>query len=147
MRDLSRYRARSASALAATSLAVLIAMMIAVVATGRYADVLDYFGPNLPSNQLVVYAPGSSPGNVSGIAVTAAKLAAFDARVAIVAASVGTRDVLLLDGTDGGGVPVASRNCCPQCFRGAAGPELLGRLLEPCPGQTSGTVLDFLSWI
>lgn len=99
MRDLSRYRARSASALAATSLAVLIAMMIAVVATGRYADVLDYFGPNLPSNQLVVYAPGSSPGNVSGIAVTAAKLAAFDARVAIVAASVGTRDVLLLDGT------------------------------------------------
>ena len=57
LRDLARYRARSGAALAATSFAVLIAMLITLIATGRFADPVDYFGPNLPSNDLVVYAP------------------------------------------------------------------------------------------
>src|SRR6266699_3425250 len=63
LRDLARYRARSGAALAAVSFAVLIAMVISLLATGRYADPVDYFGPNLPSNQLVVYAPGTGPGS------------------------------------------------------------------------------------
>jgi putative ABC transport system permease protein len=62
LRDLARYRARSGPALAAISFAVLVAVLVSLIATGRYADPLDYFGPNLPANQLVVYAPGSGPG-------------------------------------------------------------------------------------
>ena len=57
LRDLARYRARSGSALAAISLGVLIAVIIAIVAAARYGNVLDYAGPNLASNQLIVYTP------------------------------------------------------------------------------------------
>jgi putative ABC transport system permease protein len=65
LRDLSRYRARSASALAAISLGVLIAVVISVVSAGRYGNVLDYAGPNLASNQLVVSA-SNGPANLGG---------------------------------------------------------------------------------
>ncbi len=51
LRDLARYRARSASALAAISLGVMIAVMIAILAQARYSDVWDPAGPNLASNQ------------------------------------------------------------------------------------------------
>ena len=63
MRDLARYRARSGSALAAISLGVLIAVIICGAAAARYGNVLDYAGPNLSSNQLVVYTPQSPAGN------------------------------------------------------------------------------------
>ncbi|HTT88888.1 MAG TPA: FtsX-like permease family protein [Acidimicrobiales bacterium] len=53
-RDLARYRARSGSALAAISLSVLIAVIICVAAAARYANPLDYTGPNLGANQLIV---------------------------------------------------------------------------------------------
>ncbi len=64
LRDLARYRSRSGSSLAAISLGVLVAVLVCVAANVRYSDVLDYAGPNLASNQLVVYAPNSpnSPG-------------------------------------------------------------------------------------
>jgi putative ABC transport system permease protein len=62
LRDLARYRARSGAALAAISFAVLTAMIICLLATGRYADPVDYFGPNLPANQLMVYPPDAAPG-------------------------------------------------------------------------------------
>jgi putative ABC transport system permease protein len=55
LRDLSRYRARSGAALGAISLTVLIAVIVCVIAAGRFGNVLDYAGPNLASNQLVVY--------------------------------------------------------------------------------------------
>jgi putative ABC transport system permease protein len=55
LRDLSRYRARSGAALGAISLSVLIAVIACVIAAGRFGNVLDYAGPNLASNQLVVY--------------------------------------------------------------------------------------------
>ncbi|MGH9079768.1 MAG: FtsX-like permease family protein [Acidimicrobiales bacterium] len=61
LRDLARYRSRSASALAAISLGVLIAVVICVAASARYSDVLDYAGPNLASNQLVVTADSPPP--------------------------------------------------------------------------------------
>jgi putative ABC transport system permease protein len=62
VRDLARYRARSGSALAAITLGVLIAVIICVLAASRYGNVLDYAGPNMASNQMVVYAPTSGPG-------------------------------------------------------------------------------------
>ncbi len=62
LRDLDRYRARSGSALAAISLGVFIAALVCVLTAQRYGNVLDYAGPNLASNQIVVYTPNSGPG-------------------------------------------------------------------------------------
>jgi putative ABC transport system permease protein len=56
LRDLARYRARSGSVLAAISLGIMIAVIVAVLGAARYGDVFDYAAPNLASNQLVVYA-------------------------------------------------------------------------------------------
>ena len=56
LRDLARYRARSGSALAAISLGVLVAVIIMLAAASRYGNVLDYAGPNLSSNELVLSA-------------------------------------------------------------------------------------------
>ena len=64
LRDLARYRARSGPALAAISLSTLIAVIICVASAARFANVLDYAGPNLTSSQLIVYAP--CPGDCSG---------------------------------------------------------------------------------
>jgi putative ABC transport system permease protein len=55
LRDLARYRARSASALAAISLGILIAVVITTIAAGRYGNPLDYAGANLAPNQAVVH--------------------------------------------------------------------------------------------
>jgi putative ABC transport system permease protein len=100
LRDLSRYRARSGSALAATSFAVLIAMLITLVATGRYVDALDYFGPNLVSNQLVVYAPGNSPGSGGPTTAATAKQTADSVhRVQAIATSLNSHDILDLEAT------------------------------------------------
>jgi len=56
LRDLARYRARSGSALAAISVGVLAAVIVMLAASARYGNVLDYAGPNLASNQLVISA-------------------------------------------------------------------------------------------
>ncbi|HEY1828352.1 MAG TPA: FtsX-like permease family protein [Acidimicrobiales bacterium] len=55
LRDLSRYQARSGSALGAVSVGVLIAVVVCVIASARYSNVLDYAGPNLTSNEVFVY--------------------------------------------------------------------------------------------
>ena len=66
LRDLARYRARSGAALAAASLAVLIAMLIALLADQPATPTpLDYVGPNLPPNQLIVYTPGNDAGDAA----------------------------------------------------------------------------------
>jgi len=57
LRDLARYRARSGPALAAVSLGVLIAAMVCILSAQRYGNVLDYAGPNLASNQVIIYTP------------------------------------------------------------------------------------------
>jgi putative ABC transport system permease protein len=57
LRDLARYRARSGSALAAISVGVLAAVIVMLAAAARYGNVLDYAGPNLASNQLVLQGP------------------------------------------------------------------------------------------
>jgi len=64
LRDLARYRARSGSALSAISLGVFIAALVCVLTAQRYGNVLDYAGPNLASNQIIVYTPNANgPGN------------------------------------------------------------------------------------
>ena len=66
LRDLARYRARSGPALAAISLATLIAVIVCIVSAARFGDVLDYVGPNLSASELVVYAPtGPGPGGTT----------------------------------------------------------------------------------
>jgi len=98
MRDLARYRARSGATLAATSLAVLIAMLITLLATSRFSNPLDYFAPNLPANQLVVYTPGDNEATSSGDVLPAAgQVQAGRSAATSIATSLGTRDVLALD--------------------------------------------------
>ncbi|MGH3201661.1 MAG: FtsX-like permease family protein, partial [Streptosporangiaceae bacterium] len=55
LRDLVRFRARSGAALAATTFAVFLAMLICVVASIKAQDPLNPMGPNLSSSQLIVY--------------------------------------------------------------------------------------------
>ena len=62
LRDLARYRARSGSALSAISLGVFIAALVCVLTAQRYGNVLDYAGPNVASNQIIVYTPGHGGG-------------------------------------------------------------------------------------
>ena len=66
LRDLARYRARSGSALSAISLGVFIAALVCVLTAQRYGNVLDYAGPNVASNQIIVYTPGHGHGPGGG---------------------------------------------------------------------------------
>ncbi|MBV9794612.1 MAG: hypothetical protein JO016_11810 [Actinobacteria bacterium] len=95
LRDLSRYRARSGSALAAISLGVLISVIISVQSSARFANPLDYAGPNLTSSQLVVYPPGGN--GPSATPPTASQLQAAPAAARQLAASLGSGRVLELD--------------------------------------------------
>jgi putative ABC transport system permease protein len=100
LRDLARYRARSGSALAAISLGILIAVIISVASAARFANVLDYAGPNLASNQIIVYTPSGPYGNGPNVGViTGAKLQAMAARARGIAASLGSHDVAQLETT------------------------------------------------
>jgi putative ABC transport system permease protein len=104
LRDLARYRARSASALAAISLGVLIAVLICVLSAERYGNVLDYAGPNLASNQLIVYTangpygPGGPGGGPSG-PPAGSKPQSMAATARVIAAALGSHDVIQLDST------------------------------------------------
>jgi len=101
LRDLSRYRARSGSALAAISIGILIAVIISVTAAARYGNVLDYAGPNLASNQLIVYTPNGQGGGPNGPAnVTPAQLQSMGAKTHAIATALGSRDVVALETTD-----------------------------------------------
>jgi putative ABC transport system permease protein len=102
LRDLSRYRARSGSALAAISIGILIAVIISVAVAARFANVLDYAGPNLASNQLIVYTPngqGGGPGG-PGPSTAPASIQSLSAKAHAIATALGSRDVVELEGTD-----------------------------------------------
>lgn len=106
LRDLSRYRARSASALAAISLGVLIAVLVSVISAGRYGDVLDYVGPNLASNQLIVNGPPSGPDGSGGPGKagsagtgTPANPQAMATNAQEIATALGSHDIAELDTT------------------------------------------------
>lgn len=64
-RNLSRYRARSGATLSAIALSVMIAVIVCVVAAARYGNVLDYVGPNVSSNQIIVYTNIVQPGTIN----------------------------------------------------------------------------------
>jgi putative ABC transport system permease protein len=100
LRDLARYRARSGSALAAITLGVLIAVLVSVLSAQRFGNVLDYAGPNLASDQLIVYTPngqGGGPGNGPIGPVTGSKLASMAKTAHGIAAALGSHDVVELE--------------------------------------------------
>jgi putative ABC transport system permease protein len=102
LRDLARYRARSGPALAAISLSTLIAVIICVASAARFANSLDYAGPNLDSHQLIVYAPGTANVRSAGVAdsnPTSAQIAAAPKVAQQIAAELGTTSVIALEDT------------------------------------------------
>jgi putative ABC transport system permease protein len=100
LRDLGRYRARSGSALAAISLGIFIAVLVCVLAAGRYGNVLDYAGPNLSSNQLIVYTANGNPNNQGpGSGGTGSSLTAQTATARSIAAALGSSDLVQLEST------------------------------------------------
>jgi putative ABC transport system permease protein len=104
LRDLARYRARSGAALGAISLSVLIAVIICVIAAARFGNVIDWVGPNLAANQLVVYAPGGNggqqPGGPGSQQASQAQLAAMPAAARGIAALLGSGDTVQLETTN-----------------------------------------------
>jgi putative ABC transport system permease protein len=111
LRDLSRYRARSGSALAAISIGIMIAVIISVASAARFANVLDYVGPNLTSNQLIVYTPNGPHGGPGGPAGTGSpggpastgspgSLRTMEARANGIASALGSHDVVELETTN-----------------------------------------------
>src|SRR5690242_16254842 len=103
LRDLARYRARSGSALSAISLGVFIAALVCILTAQRYGNVLDYAGPNVASNQVIVYTPGPGPGgggpgnggsNPSSPSGTASTPQAQAAVAQNIATGLGSHDVI-----------------------------------------------------
>ena len=99
LRHLARYRARSGPPLAAISLSVLIASIVAIVSAARFGDALDYVGPNLMSSQLIVYPPGH--GNPNGPPPTASQLATTQRTAQRIAASLDDRYMITLETPSG----------------------------------------------
>jgi putative ABC transport system permease protein len=98
LRDLSRYRARSGSALSAISVGVLIAVVICAAAVARYSNVYDYVGPNLASNELAVWSPNGQNANTPDPSQpTLKEFELQEAGVHSIAAAVGATDVVELD--------------------------------------------------
>jgi putative ABC transport system permease protein len=105
LRDLARYQARSGSALAAISLGVLIAVLVCVLSAQRFGNVLDYAGPNLASNQIIVYTPNAPQGpggldNGPSAPVTASTVRSMAASASGIAAALGSHDIVQLDSTN-----------------------------------------------
>jgi putative ABC transport system permease protein len=106
LRDMARYQARSGSALAAISVGVLIAVLVCVLSAQRFGNVLDYAGPNVASNQIIVYTfsvrggPGNGgPGNGPGQPAATGTPQSWAAAAHGIAAALGSRDVIQLDST------------------------------------------------
>ena len=104
LRDLARYRARSCSALEAISLGVFIGALVCILTAQRYGNVLDYAGPNLASNQVIVYTPNGGPGqgNGPGGGGTSGTASTPQAQAAVarnIAKALGSNTVIELDQT------------------------------------------------
>jgi putative ABC transport system permease protein len=107
LRDLSRYRNRSGPALAAIALSTLIAVIVCVESAGRFANNLDYAGPNLTSSQLVIYTAagpyGGQGGSLGGQSSAPVLSAADQAKAAQhIAASLGHASIVTLYSTSVG---------------------------------------------
>jgi putative ABC transport system permease protein len=73
-----------------------------VVSAARFGDVLDYAGPNLASNQLIMYAPGNTDGRsaVPDDNPSAAQIAAAPTVAKDIAAGLGTTSLVPLETTN-----------------------------------------------
>jgi putative ABC transport system permease protein len=122
LRDLARYRARSGSALAAASIGVMIAVIVAVLAQSRYADILDPAGPNLAPNQLLVQA------NIGTPTPTTSQMAAMTKSADSIAAGIGAQYLIPLETTGAGGSANLNHNGSGRPWTGSlyvATPQLL----------------------
>ncbi len=99
LRDLVRYRARSGAALAATTFAVFLAMGICVVTSFQFDNTLNWTGPNLSSNQVIVYAQPPQNGPSIGGPLTSTQLAQVSRHVSGLAASLHARSAVPLEST------------------------------------------------
>jgi len=82
----------------------MIAVLVCVLSAGRFGNVLDYAGPNLASNQVIVYTPGNGPGNGGqgngpGASVN---LKTETATANAIAAALGSHEVIELESTSAG---------------------------------------------
>jgi putative ABC transport system permease protein len=83
---------------AAVSFAVFLAMLIGIVASVRFSNVLDYTGQNLTSDQLIMYTQDQGPNAGPGAGgLTPGQTAALQAKVDGFAASLHATYVLPLD--------------------------------------------------
>jgi putative ABC transport system permease protein len=99
LRDLVRYRARSGAALAAVTFAVFLAVLISIVASIRFEKVLDWTGPNLSNQELIVYTQNQGPNAGPNAPLTASQLNTLHAKVDSYAASLHAQSVLPLETT------------------------------------------------
>ena len=100
LRDLVRYRARSGAAVAATTFAVFLAMLICIIASVRFSNVLDYTGENLTSNQIIVYTQNQSPNAPNAASLTPAQLTALQNQVTAYATQLHATSTLPLEGVN-----------------------------------------------
>src|SRR5262249_61706684 len=82
---------------AAVSFAVFLAMLISIIASVRFSNVLDYTGQNLTPNQLIVYTQQQGPNSVGATSLTAGQITALQHKVDTFAAELRPRYVLTLD--------------------------------------------------
>jgi len=154
VRDLARYQTRSGAALGAISISVLIAVIICVTAAARFGDVVDWVGPNLAADQLVVY-----PSQLlvdPGAQLTGGQLAAMTSQTRGIAASLGSRDIVKLETTDSalrraasgrnwyGAVYVATAQLLRAYGITAAQVSQAADVLTMRPGLSSLTKMQFL---
>ena len=99
LRDLVRQRARSGAALAAVCFAVFLSVLICIVASVRFEKVLDWTGPNLSSQQLIIYTQDNGPNAGPNAPLTASQLNALHTKVDSFAASLHAQSVLPLETT------------------------------------------------
>jgi putative ABC transport system permease protein len=124
LRDLARYRARSGSALAAASIGVMIAVIVAVLAQSRYADIMDPAGPNLAPNQLLVWTNLANPDT----GPTTSQVAAMTKSTDSMAAGIGAQYVIPLEQSGAGGSANLSHSGSGRPWTGSvyvATPQLL----------------------
>jgi putative ABC transport system permease protein len=141
LRDLYRYRARSGSAMAAISVAVLVAIVTAAAAALRYDQYLDYAGPNLALNEVVVHVvPPPHPPPSSQLSEL---MATLDAKVHAISRALGAKSTLELLQTNATLLHAASgRNWEGAIY--VATPQLL-RAFQIKP-STIGPKDDILTW-
>lgn len=149
LRDVYRYRARSGSAMAGISVSVLAAVITAVVAAYRYGQYLDYAGPNLASNQVVVYSPPpagtvfSGPNGKTSVAPKLPPMTTLLAKVHEIASALGAKSTLeLVQANAGLSRATTGRNWNGQIY--VATPQLL-RAYGIKPSTISASA-DVLTW-